>query len=111
VILPRGNTDSLFNIAHIPKELRGRPGEGLPGSLTYRNSIHPSRTAHARERERSRQLRRPKLFFQIANEVLQSLFGPWIDRPGGRSARLSPELQFLPVATVRQSLAIGGFAL
>jgi hypothetical protein len=51
------------------------------------------------------------LFFQIANEVLQSLFGPWIDRPGGRSARLSPELQFLPVATVRQSLAIGGFAL
>src|SRR5450755_723156 len=33
-------------------------------------------------------LRFSKLFFQIANEVLQSPFGQWIDRPGGHSACL-----------------------
>ena len=40
-------------------------------------------------------LRFSKLFFQIANEVLQSLFGQWIDRPGGHSARL-----FKPAAPI-----------
>jgi hypothetical protein len=36
-----------------------------------------------------------ELFFQITNEVLQSPFYQWIDRPGGHSARL-----FTPAAPI-----------
>src|ERR1700681_4581577 len=41
-------------------------------------------------------LRFSKLFFQIANEVLQSPFGQWIDSPGGHSARFSSPAAPIP---------------